>query len=84
MERVSIPRTHLRWGFIGFLIAAVGVAVALSAPLFGSSVVGPVGFGITVAGVALGFVAVILGFARVVAHWFAPSHRAASKDGPAA
>ena len=77
-------QSHLRWAFAGFCVAASGVGVGfLSQPLH-SHVAGVVGYSITVAGVAIGFVAVILGFARTVSLFLSRRREPPSKVGPAA
>ena len=77
-------RSHLRWAFGGFCVAASGVGLGFLAQSLHSHSAGVIGFAITVVGVAIGFVSVILGFARAVSLFLARRRQAPPKAGPAA
>ena len=84
MQSLDPIRPHLRWGLVGFGIAGVGVALSFLARAVDLRWAAVVAFAITAAGVAIGAVAVILGFARVVRLMIAPGRDTSSHSGPAA
>jgi hypothetical protein len=82
---VAAPiRPHLKWGLIGFAIAAAGVGLGFAAGALSIPFIGVLGFVITAAGVSIGVFAVILGFAKIITITFTGRSNDDTRSGPAA